>query len=168
MAGIKSYPKNGMVTLKRKIQLAGLKGVDWRSAGAKAVREWRDQLITDLGTRESLSTQQYTLIEYAVRTKLFLDSIDGFLMQQPSIIIKKRKSVWPLVMQRQQLLASFERTLCLLGLQRQAKQLPSLQEYLSTLEAKKEAEREQQPIDVANPVDADTSDQTQSEPEDRA
>jgi hypothetical protein len=158
MASVKGYPKNGMVTLKKKIQLAGLKGVDWRSAGAKAVREWRDQLITDLGTRESISTQQHTLIEYAVRTKLYLDTIDSFLMQQSSIVIKKRKAVWPLVMQRQQLLASFERTMTLLGLQRVAKRLQTLQpSELDDLERlhqeRAESETSSEVLDVEQPSD---------------
>lgn len=144
MAPIKGYKQNGLKHLRQKVALRGLRAIDWRSAGAKAVTEWRAALIADLGTEENITTAKMTLLDYATRTKLFLDHIDAFLLAEETFIFRSRRSAWPLLMQRQQLVTSLERTLSTLGLERQAKKLPTLEEYL----AKREAEK-QEPIDVA-------------------
>lgn len=130
LAPHKGYRQNGLKILRKRVALQGLRAIDWRSSGAKMAKEWRDELITALGTEANLSTQKMTLIDYATRTKIFLDHVDGFLLQEESFIFRGKKSAWPLLMQRMTLLASLERTLGLLGLERQARKLPTLEEYL--------------------------------------
>jgi len=49
---------------------------------------------------------------------LYVDHCDAFLMEQPSLILKRRKTVLPILLQRQQLADSLARTLSLLGLER--------------------------------------------------
>ncbi len=146
MAPIKGYKQNGLKLLRRKVALRGLRAIDWRSAGAKVALEWRDELVAALGTEENLSTQKRTLVDYAMRTKLFLDHIDGFLLQEESFIFRGKKSAWPLLMQRMTLLASLERTLGLLGLERQARKLPTLEEYL------RKKDTEAPPVDLNHQV----------------
>ena len=46
------------------------------------------------------SPQQETIIDLAVRSKLILDSIDAWLLQQPSLIRKKYRVLAPIVLQR--------------------------------------------------------------------
>ena len=46
----------------------------------KALAQWRQDLIRDLGG--DVSTQQDAIMSLAVKTKLILDSIDVWLLQQ--------------------------------------------------------------------------------------
>jgi hypothetical protein len=40
----------------------------------RAVSEWRDAIVRDLGGADALSTQQVALVDVLVRTKLLLDT----------------------------------------------------------------------------------------------
>lgn len=70
------------------------------------------------------------LIEEAVKTKLILDSVDAWLLSQPSLINKRTRSVLPVVRDRQALVATLRVLLGDLGLGRRTRALPALGEYL--------------------------------------
>jgi hypothetical protein len=89
--------------------------------------EWRKDLIRDLGG--DVSTQQDAIISLAIKTKLLLDSVDVWLLQQPTLIIKRKKSIIPAVQQRQVLADALARYMGMLGLARRTK-LQSLSEIL--------------------------------------
>jgi hypothetical protein len=82
--------------------------------------------VADLGGEDSVSTQQNALINLAVKSKLLLDSIDAWLLTQPSLINKQKKAVYPVVLQRQQLADGLARYLAQLGLERKAKELQAV------------------------------------------
>jgi hypothetical protein len=96
---------------------------------SKALVQWREDLIRDLGG--DVSTQQDAIISLAIKTKLLLDSIDVWLLQQPTLIIKRKKAVIPAVQQRQVLADALARYMSMLGLARKTK-LTSLSEMLSS------------------------------------
>jgi hypothetical protein len=52
---------------------------------------------------DQTSTQQRQVIDLAVKTKLLLDSIDAYLVKQPSLVNHRKRMVLPVVLQRQQL-----------------------------------------------------------------
>jgi len=78
-----------------------------------------------------VSTQRLAIVDAAVRTKLFLDHVDCFLMQQESLVNRKRKTVIPALRERERLVDSLNRSLSLLGLERQQKPIKSLSEYVA-------------------------------------
>ncbi len=43
----------------------------------------------------SVSTQELALVEEAVKTRLILDSVDAWLLTQPTLINKRAKSLLP-------------------------------------------------------------------------
>jgi len=43
-----------------------------------------------------VSAQKRALVDLAVRTRLYVDHCDAFLMEQPSLILKRRKTVLPI------------------------------------------------------------------------
>ncbi len=86
--------------------------------------------MQDLGGAEAISTQQRAVVDLAVKSKLILDSIDNWLLQQPSLINLRRRALLPVVIQRQQLADGLLRALEKLGLERRAKPVPALREYL--------------------------------------
>jgi hypothetical protein len=123
-----------------RIKLRGLDGIDHRTSAARALLQWREQVISDCGGLESLSATKLALIDAASRTKALLDHADSFLIAERSVINRKQKAFIPLVAQRQSLCDSLCRTLVLLGLQRVPKAIPSLREYIEQRETRPRAD----------------------------
>ncbi len=122
---------HGQYTLKRAVKELGSRSIDRRTSLGKALYAWRDELITDLGGADAVSTQQMALIDLCVRTKLLLDSLDAWLLQQRSLVNSRKRSVIPALISRTQLSDSLARYLGTLGLQRRAKPTKGLHELLT-------------------------------------
>jgi len=134
-------PKHGLTTLKRAVKALGGRAIDKRTAFGRALEQWRADLIRDLGGMEQTSTQERQIIDLAVKTKLILDSIDAWLVSQSSLINHRRRTVYPVVLQRQQLADALVRYMAQLGLQKRAKQLPDLATYLTNGAESKESDQ---------------------------
>jgi hypothetical protein len=63
----------------------------------------RGQLIADLGGPDMISTQERSIVDLAVRTKLLLDSIDTWLLHQPSLINSRKRNIHRAALERKQL-----------------------------------------------------------------
>jgi hypothetical protein len=114
----------------------GLACIDKRTLAAQALLSWKRSLIQDLGGEWAISAQQEALIEMVTRTRLLLEHLDSFLLGQPSLVNKKRRSAYPVLAQRQHLVDSLARMLGQLGLKKLPKDIGNLEDYL------KEKERE--------------------------
>ena len=122
--------KHGFNSLKKAWSLLGNRAIDGRSPAAVAIRKWRRELIADLGGDEAVSTQQLAIIDLAGKSKLLLDSIDTWLLAQPTLINSRKRSVIPVVLQRQTLADGLARYLTQLGLDRRHK-VKSLNDVLN-------------------------------------
>jgi hypothetical protein len=122
---------HGTTALKRAVSTLGSRAIDRRTTIGKALAAWRSELLADLGGIEAVSTQELALVEEAVKTKLILDSVDAWLLSQPTLINKRNRSVLPAVRDRQALVSTLRGLLGDLGLKRRSKALPSLGEYLA-------------------------------------
>jgi hypothetical protein len=125
------YQKTGIHALKRQIAVQGLDVLDRTTPAATALFDWQQSLIGDLGGDREVTTAQRTLVEAATRTKLFIDHLDAWLLQRPSLVLARKRSVMPVVLQRQALVDSLVRILDKLGLHRRAKPVQNLEDYLS-------------------------------------
>ena len=92
----------------------------------RALAEWRTLLIADLGGADTVTTAQSQVIEVAARTKLLLDSIDAWLIQQPRLVNGRTRACFPVVVQRQQIANALVNHLETLGLERRAPKALSL------------------------------------------
>jgi hypothetical protein len=126
--GRRDYRKHGLTILKRAVNGLGNRVIDKRTATGKALAKWRMDLIRDLGS--DISTQQSALVDLAVKSKLLLDSIDTWLLVQPSLINARKRSLLPVVRERQTLADGLARYLAQLGLERRTKEV-SLQDYVN-------------------------------------
>ncbi len=129
----RSYTKHGLYTLKQAVKGLGGRVIDKRTTLGKALAKWRGDLIQDLGGKESISTQREALVDLAVKSKLILDSIDAWLLTQPSLVNARKRSLLPAVRERQQLADGLARYLGQLGLERKSKDLPDLARELARL-----------------------------------
>ncbi len=127
------YQKHGLTTLKKAVKGLGGRVIDRRTTLGKALAKWRGDLIQDLGGKEAISTQREALVDLAVKSKLILDSIDAWLLTQPSLVNARKRSLLPAVRERQQLADGLARYLGQLGLERKIKDLPDLARELARL-----------------------------------
>jgi hypothetical protein len=110
--------KHGLGSLKKAWSQLGNRALDGRSPAAVAIRKWRAELIADLAGDDAVSTQQLAIVDLAGKQKLLLDSIDTWLLSQPSLINKRKRMLLPVVQQRQALADGLAKYLAMLGLQR--------------------------------------------------
>jgi hypothetical protein len=122
---------HGAFALKRAIRTLGSRTIDRRTRVGKALASWCADLAGDLGGIETLSTAQKSLIEQAATTRLILDSIDGWLAKQPSLIDRRKRALLPVVRERQSLADALVRYLTALGLERKARDVTDLASYLA-------------------------------------
>jgi hypothetical protein len=123
--------RHGLCVVKARVKVRGLGAIDLRTAAARGLVAWRNDLIAALGGAETISAQRLALIDMTVRTRLFIDHLDAFLVEQPSLVNKRRKSMIPALRERQALVDSLSRLLSQLGLERVAKPVPSLADYVA-------------------------------------
>ena len=116
-----SYSRHGLNALKVRVKVQGWRAMDRRTAAGQALLAWRNELLANLGGEDAVSAQERTLVELAVRTRLYVDTLDAWLMGQPSLVNHRKKAVLPVLRERQQLVDSLARILGQLGLEWRAK-----------------------------------------------
>ncbi|MDN5943115.1 MAG: hypothetical protein L0H94_14640 [Nitrospira sp.] len=121
---------HGLTTLKRAVKALGSRVLDRRTSTARALSRWRAELIADLGGVQTISTQQRAVIDLCCANKLLLDSLDVWLLQQPSLVNHRKKSVVPVLLQRTQLADALAKYLGQLGMARKARPTKTLSELL--------------------------------------
>ena len=125
----REYRKSGLFTIRRQLIDLGSRAIDGRSSVGVALRKWKADLIRDLGGKDSISTQQETLIELAARSKIMLDSVDAWILGQPSLINYRKKTILSVVQQRQSIADGLTRIMKDLGLERRSKEV-TLNDYI--------------------------------------
>src|ERR671911_504887 len=82
--------KHGFQPLKAAVNKLGSRAIDKRTTLGKSLARWRADLVADLGGEDNVSVQQSALIDLTVKSKLLLDSIDCWLLTQPTLINKRK------------------------------------------------------------------------------
>ncbi len=135
--------RHGLRGLMARVSHRGLAAIDRRSAGYRALVGWRRELETDLGGADHLSAQQRALIESVCRMRLYLDHLDAWLMSQATLI--RKRTLLPIFRERMDLAGRLERTLGVLGLQRQEPPAPSIAEFVERVKPHPVDELEREP-----------------------
>jgi hypothetical protein len=63
---------------------SGLAAIDRRTPAARALLDWRQELVQDLGGEGAITAAQRALVELVVPTRLYLDHADAFLLERPA------------------------------------------------------------------------------------
>ena len=149
--------KHGLSAMKRAVRELGTRAIDGRTSVAKALSQWRRELIDDLGGRDTISTQQAAMVDLATKTKLILDSIDVWLFAQPSLVDRRRRAILPVVRERQKLADALARYLGQLGLERRQPAARSLADLVAEITAEKERSAGNERTERAHAVHTDTT-----------
>ena len=122
----KQRTKHGLHRELVKIKLGGWRVIDRRTAGARDLLQLKAQLVADAGGEENVSAAKMEHIELAVRTRAQIVHANEFLMEQRSIVNRRRKAFIPLVAQLQALVNDYLRILREIGLERVPKQISTI------------------------------------------
>lgn len=66
----REYSKHGLTAMKSALYKPGAHAIDGRTKVGRALAEWREELVADIGGESAISTQQLAIIDLAVKTKL--------------------------------------------------------------------------------------------------
>jgi len=118
----KKVTKTGLKRLKRRLSVRDMTAVDGRTRPVRAVARWKRELVAALGGGEMVTPQKMALVDAVARTMLLLNHVDAWLVELTSkggaVINKRDRCLFPIVLQREQLVASLSRTLGQIGLDR--------------------------------------------------
>lgn len=131
------YQSHNFFRMKRLFKELGSRALDGRTAIVKDRAEWIADSVRDLGGAENVSTFAMTTLDAAATTRLFILSLDAFLLRQSSLVNKRKRALYPMVIQRQQLVDSLARLLGQLGLEKKMPPAMTLPEYLRLRESDK-------------------------------
>lgn len=120
-------PKHGARALARHLANGSLDGRSWI---ARALRDIRDDLAADRGGLESCSAAERILIERAAALSVIVQSIEHWVFSQAGVVTPDGELLSVLRKGYATHSANLARMLLALGLERRAKQVPSLAAYL--------------------------------------
>ena len=102
--------RHGLNAVKARVKVRGLAAIDQRTAEARSLLDWRQDLLADLGGAGAVTAAQRALVDLAARTRLYVDHLDAYLLEQTGgLVNKRRRSVYPVLRERQQLVDSLAR-----------------------------------------------------------
>ena len=77
----RQYSKHGLTATKSALSKPGAWAIDQRTKIGRALLQWSNERIEDLGGVDAVTTPQLAMVELAVKSKLMLDSIDAWLLK---------------------------------------------------------------------------------------
>jgi hypothetical protein len=136
----KVLKQSGYWALKRALMRYGSGELDRRTTVYKLFEAHRVALANGLGGQEVLSPQESIVIELIAKKKVLEETAYNHIVTMSSAVNKRTRGFYPLVREWSALGDSIVKSLAILGLQRRARPLPSLQEYMAQREAESAAE----------------------------
>jgi hypothetical protein len=124
------YRVSGFHALVRATTSKGLSALDGRSTQARALKVWKAQVAADLG--DDLTAAQRTLLDVAAVDMALLSVADAWLREHAAEIVNKRRRTFvPLVAERLRVASHLADLLRALGLERRAKVVPSISQFIA-------------------------------------
>ncbi len=140
----------------------------------RAARDWRREVLDDLGGLAAVPATRLALLDAAVGTKIVLDSLDRYVFElavNGGLVNRRNRRAFAIVADRMRVADSLARQLAALGMERHTPLVPSLTEYL----AQKKGGRDGSVADATLPKDQtpspggdDADDQPDDDPDDRS
>lgn len=99
----------------------------------QAARDWRREVVEDLGGPEAVPAATLALLNAATGSKIILDSLDRYifeLAESGGLVSRRTRKAFAVVADRMRVADSLTRQLQALGLERRSRPAPSLQDYL--------------------------------------
>jgi hypothetical protein len=123
--------QSGYWSAKAALVRFGSHAFDGRTRIAKALDEFRDAIVADLGGPDAISKQQEIIITLATRTHFLVESLDAYIFSMKSPVNKQRRCLYPVIRERQGLADSLAKHLAMLGLEKRQPPAKPLHEYIA-------------------------------------
>lgn len=123
--------KHAAWTVRRERKELRSRAISGRTSEGRFLADQRGDLIASLGGHENVSTQQAWLADEAAFLRLELAYVRAWLATQ-SPINKRKRAAHPILKDYVGLVTALRGVLSDLGLERQAREMPSLDQYLAT------------------------------------
>lgn len=114
--------------LTRVLRTVRLDTIDQRSQVGVALRRLREEMTADLGGEGEVTCAQRVLVEEAAKARVIAAAVGDWILRQESLV--KEGELLPAVVQHSALVANLGRLLERLGLERRAKPVQTLDDYL--------------------------------------
>src|SRR5262245_43385268 len=164
--GSPNHRLHGLKVAKRDMKRFGNRAIDRRTRFGKALQQWRADIIRDLGGEAVLSAQEHAVLDIVVRLKLMLDSIDAWILEQPSMVHQRKRALLPVIRERNALSDSFVKHLSTLGLKRVTQKIDIVAELAElTRQENQRIDEEQRAKQQANGEDHSRSEDHSQEDE---
>jgi hypothetical protein len=121
----------------RKVALKGVdcseieSAFDQRTKLGRFIFEKAHAIYKDGGGREQFSELKRDLTGHYVITDLLLQQLNVYLLDQPSLVNKRKKTVLPILLERNRLIETLMKLASAIGIERTPTPVLSLQEYLA-------------------------------------
>src|SRR5439155_17529281 len=99
-----------------------------------AAREWKENVISDCGGTNAITTTRMALITACTGSWIILNTIDRYILDLAAtegLTSRKHRKAWPVVETRARLAESFARQLALIGLEKQSAPPMDLNRYIA-------------------------------------
>jgi hypothetical protein len=123
-AGAGRPRQHGREALRATLRSLTTDRIDGRTKLAVAVRAFKADIRRDLGG--NLSRAEEAVLEICAQTWVQVSSLDNWLAQQPSLVLARKRTVLPVLLQRATLAESLAKNLERLGLKRKAQPVPDI------------------------------------------
>lgn len=130
---VRVLPKGAVPELLARIADVGVSAAELTPVEL-AAREWRNEVLEDLGGPGAVSAARRALVGAAVGSKILLDSIDRYLFELAAadrLVNRRSRRVFAIVADRMRVADSLARQLQTLGLERRAKKALDLDAYVA-------------------------------------
>jgi len=114
----------------------------------EAARDWRNDVLADLGGPEAVSATKQALLDAALGTWLVLSSLDAYLLrlaEQDGLVNKRNRRAFSIVVDRQRVADSLTKQLAALGFERVPKPPKSIEDYIRERAAAREGYGQAEP-----------------------
>lgn len=124
---------HGTSRIKQHLRKLGTRAIDARTHNGKLVRQFVADLTADQGGKDVLTTARRGLIEAAAVDYFILLTLDAYILQMDSIVSRRAKSVYPVILQRRQVADGLMMRLDKLGLERRAADVTDIPKALAAI-----------------------------------
>ena len=116
------YQHSGLYAVHNALKMIGDQDywIDILGEVGVELKAWKMAISQDMGGDENISAMERSIIDLATKTFLMLQSVDKFLLEQPSLVNKSKRQLFPVVLQRQQVADALARYMGQLGIKKRA------------------------------------------------
>src|SRR5690242_16926194 len=99
------YQRSGLYAVQNTLKAIGNQDhwIDSLGEIGLELKAFQSAIIQDMGGDENISAMERSIIDLATKTFLMLQTVDRFLLEQPSLVNKSKRQLFPVVLQRQTL-----------------------------------------------------------------